>query len=562
MKRRLYLLLLSLLVLLFIPGWAAAASSAREESVNLMIGGQAVSPEVPPVIKSGRTLVPVRVIAEGLGANVDWNEAARTATISRGNQQLTLTLDSKKAVLNGKQVTLDTPPVISKQRMLLPLRFVGESLGVTVGWDNSTRTVIANETPQIELNGKKPAQTINAYRVADTMYISAQAVADQLGLKGMQWKRPEAGKTIDDQLVLPVDRLESELGGSFTWNEKKNTLEIERVNRLTEVSQEGDTVRIDTSLPVRADSFVLDGPARVVLDLPGTVLDDDLKELSRESDDGVVTVKNAEEDAVDAALDEEADEDQVDGEEPSDSSDEQAAEAAQPAEKPLIASLRYSQYSSSPDTVRVVIELNKKSQYNVSYTDRGLEVTLKAKPQKTGFLIVVDAGHGGKDPGSLGAAGNHEKDYNLAVANKVVALLKQYKEFQVVPVRTTDVFYELSERVAIANENNADLFLSIHANSFPKPTAGGTETFYYNANSKTFAQIVHKHLQGATGFTDRGVKATGYYVIKNTKMPAVLTETGFLSNPTENAKLTDPAFQDKIAKALVDAIREYYLSYQ
>lgn len=562
MKRRLYPLLLSLLVLLFIPGWAAAASSAREESVNLMIGGQAVSPEVPPVIKSGRTLVPVRVIAEGLGAKVDWNEAARTATISRGNQQLTLTLDSKKAVLNGKQVTLDTPPVISKQRMLLPLRFVGESLGVTVGWDNSSRTVIANETPQIELNGKKPAQTINAYRVADTMYISAQAVADQLGLKGMQWKRPEAGKTIDDQLVLPVDRLESELGGSFTWNEKKNTLEIERVNRLTEVSQEGDTVRIDTSLPVRADSFVLDGPARVVLDLPGTVLDDDLKELSRESDDGVVTVKNAEEDAVEAALDDEADEDQVDGEEPSDSSDEQAAEAATPAEKPLIASLRYSQYSSSPDTVRVVIELNKKSQYNVSYTDRGLEVTLKAKPQKTGFLIVVDAGHGGKDPGSLGAAGNHEKDYNLAVANKVVALLKQYKEFQVVPVRTTDVFYELSERVAIANENNADLFLSIHANSFPKPTAGGTETFYYNANSKTFAQIVHKHLQGATGFTDRGVKATGYYVIKNTKMPAVLTETGFLSNPTENAKLTDPAFQDKIAKALVDAIREYYLSYQ
>lgn len=562
MKRRLYPLLLSLLVLLFIPGWAAAASSAREESVNLMIGGQAVSPEVPPVIKSGRTLVPVRVIAEGLGAKVDWNEAARTATISRGNQQLTLTLDSKKAVLNGKQVTLDTPPVISKQRMLLPLRFVGESLGVTVGWDNSTRTVIANETPQIELNGKKPAQMINAYRVADTMYISAQAVADQLGLKGMQWKRPEAGKTIDDQLVLPVDRLESELGGSITWNEKKNTLEIERVNRLTEVSQEGDTVRIDTSLPVRADSFVLDGPARVVLDLPGTVLDDDLKELSRESDDGVVTVKNAEEDAVDAVLDEEGDEDQVDGEEPSDSSDEQAAEAATPAEKPLIASLRYSQYSSSPDTVRVVIELNKKSQYNVSYTDRGLEVTLKAKPQKTGFLIVVDAGHGGKDPGSLGAAGNHEKDYNLAVANKVVALLKQYKEFQVVPVRTTDVFYELSERVAIANENNADLFLSIHANSFPKPTAGGTETFYYNANSKTFAQIVHKHLQGATGFTDRGVKATGYYVIKNTKMPAVLTETGFLSNPTENAKLTDPAFQDKIAKALVDAIREYYLSYQ
>lgn len=565
MKRRLYPLLLSLLVLLFIPGWAAA-SSAEEEPVNLMIGGQAVSPEVPPEIKNGRTLVPVRVIAEGLGADVDWNEAARTATITRGNQQLTLTLNSTQAQLNGKQVKLDTAPVISRQRMLLPLRFVGESLGVTVGWDNSSRTVIANETPEVQLNGRKPAQTIGLYQVNDTMYVSAQAVADQLGLKGFQWSHPERGKTIDDKLALPVSQLETELGGTLTWNKKKNVLEVERRNHLTDVSQEGDLVRIHTSMLVRAESFTLEGPNRIVLDLPQTALDGDLLELSRQSSDGIVSVGETEERDPDASVDEDRDEDQDEdldqATEPSDSSEEQASQVNEPEVKPLIASLRYSQYSASPDTVRIVIELNQKSQYNVTYTNNGIEVKLTPKPQKTGFLIVVDAGHGGKDPGSLGTKGNHEKDYTLAVSNKVVELLKQYKEFQVVPVRTTDVFYELSERVAIANERNADLFLSIHANAFPKATAAGTETFYYNANSKTFAQIVHKHLQGATQFADRGYKTSGYYVIKNTKMPAVLTETGFLSNPTENAKLTDPAFQDKIAKALVAAIREYYLSYQ
>ncbi|MFJ9500009.1 N-acetylmuramoyl-L-alanine amidase [Brevibacillus centrosporus] len=570
MKRRLYPLLLSLLLLLCIPGWAAA-SSAGEETVNLMIGGQAVSPEVPPEIKNGRTLVPVRVIAEGLGADVDWDAAARKATITRGSQKLTLTLDSKTAQVNGKQVKLDTAPVISKQRMLLPLRFVGESLGVTVGWDNSTRTVIANETPQVEINGNKPEQAISLYQMDGTLYASAQAVADQLGLKGFQWERPERGKTVDDQLVLPVEQLEKELGGSFTWNENKNSLEIKRQNQMTEVSLDGDLVRIGTSKPIRAQSFVLEGPNRIVLDLPQTTLDDDLQDLSRQSDDGVVTVGKVEDRDTAASVDEDADADEDQDEDQDEALDEdseqfteseQAAASDEPEEKPLIASVRYSQYSQSPDTVRVVIELNQKSQYNVTYTDDGLEVKLTAKPQKTGFLIVVDAGHGGKDPGSLGTYGNHEKDYTLSVSNKVVELLKQYKEFQVVPVRTTDVFYELSERVAIANEQNADLFLSIHANAFPKPTAGGTETFYYNANSKTFAQVVHKHLQGATGFTDRGYKASGYYVIKNTKMPAVLTETGFLSNPTENAKLTNPAFQDKIAQALVAAIREYYLSYQ
>lgn len=545
MKRRFYPLLLALLVLLLIPGWAAAASSATEEAVNLMIGGQAVTPDVPPVIKSGRTLVPVRVIAEGLGADVAWNEAKRTAVITRGTTQLSLTLDSRTALLNGKQVKLDTPPVISQQRMLLPLRFVGESLGITVGWDNSSRTVIANETPQVTLNGRAPEKAIKLYQVSDTMYMSADAVAEQVGQKGFVWNRPERGMTIDSQLVLPIEQVEDELGGSITWNKKKNLLEIERLNRLTGVTKDGDRVHIEMKLPVQANSFVLTGPHRIVLDLPQTALADDLvEELKKNEENGSIGESEERKQAASS------------GEE-----DEQSA-ASEPKEEPLIASLRYSQYSASPETVRVVIELNQKSEYNLAYTKDGIEVKLTPKPKKTGYLIVVDAGHGGKDPGALGVAGNHEKDYTLAVANKVVALLKQYPEFQVVPVRTTDVFYELSERVAIANELEADLFLSIHANSFPKPTTGGTETFYYNANSKTFAQLVHKHLQGATQFPDRGVKASGFYVIKNTKMPAVLTETGFLSNPQENALLTSPVFQDKIAKALVEAIREYYQSYQ
>ncbi|RNB55684.1 AMIN domain-containing protein [Brevibacillus gelatini] len=558
MKRRFYPLLLALLVLLLIPGWAAAASSATEEAVNLMIGGQAVTPDVPPVIKSGRTLVPVRVIAEGLGADVAWNEAKRTAVITRGTTQLSLTLDSRTATLNGKQVKLDTPPVIAQQRMLLPLRFVGESLGITVGWDNSSRTVIANETPQVTLNGRAPEKAIKLYHVSDTMYVSADAVAEQVGQKGFVWNRPERGMTIDSELVLPIEQVEDELGGSIVWNKKKNLVEIERLNRLTGVTQDGDRVQINMKLPVQANSFVLTGPHRIVLDLPQTALADNLvEELKAKEENGRSEVS---EDRKQAASAEDED-DERDAEE-TDFLDEQQAAASEPKEEPLIANLRYSQYSASPETVRVVIELNQKSEYNLAYTKDGIEVKLTPKPKKTGYLIVIDAGHGGKDPGTLGVAGNHEKDYNLAVANKVVALLKQYPEFQVVPVRTTDVFYELSERVAIANELEADLFLSIHANAFPKPTTGGTETFYYHANSKTFAQIVHKHLQGATQFPDRGVKVSGFYVIKNTTMPAVLTETGFLSNPQENALLTSPAFQDKIAKALVAAIREYYQSYQ
>lgn len=574
MKRSLYPMLLMLLILLLIPGWAAAANTAQNQPVHLMIGGQAVTPDVPPVIEGGRTLVPVRVIAEGLGAEVDWNAEKKTAEITRDGKKLLLTLQSRQAVVNGKAVQLDTPPVIHQQRMLLPLRFVGESLGITVGWEQNNRTVIANETPEVKLNGQKAVDAIKFYQVNDTLYVTAQAVADQFGLKNHAWKHPELGLYMDGLLALPLEQMEAELGGTFVWTQRKNQVEIERISYLTDVKQKGETIKIQTTLPVGAEAIVLNGPHRIVLDLPQTVLDDELVPLSygkraaatAATDSGEKTAAMDEAEQSLHAVDEnevgtEDDGQAVEDEDRTDKSILREEEEAD-AQDELVSDLRFSQFNTSPDTVRVVIELNQKSKYNLTYTERGIEVQLLPQPKKTGYLIVVDAGHGGKDPGALGVSGNREKDFALAVANKTVALLKQIPEFQVVATRSTDVFLELSERVAIANEWDADLFLSIHANSFSNPKGGGTESFYYNANSKEFAQVVHKHLQKATGFPDRGVKSSGFYVIKHTKMPAVLTETGFLSNPAENSKLTAPAFQEKIAQSLVAAIREYYLSYQ
>jgi N-acetylmuramoyl-L-alanine amidase len=238
---------------------------------------------------------------------------------------------------------------------------------------------------------------------------------------------------------------------------------------------------------------------------------------------------------------------------------DQTVAAASPAATPLVKTVRYSQYQ--PTVVRVVIELSQKSSYELTEREDGIALAIKPVAHKTGYLIVIDAGHGGHDNGATGLAGNKEKDYNLAVANKLVKLLSQYKEFQVVPTRTTDVYLTLKERADMANQLGADLFLSIHANSF-QPSSRGTETFYYNANSEAFARLVHSYLLKATGFPDRTVQIQPFYVIKNTTMPATLTETGFLTNEIENKQLMSPDFQDKIAQALAAAIREYYLQHQ
>lgn len=591
--RKTFLPLLLLLTLFLLPNWVSAAPNAQaEESVNLMIEGQSISPEVPPVIKNGRTLVPVRVIAEGLGAQVGWDQDNRTATIILEGNKLILQVDNPKATLNGKQVKLDAPPVMKHQRMLLPLRFVGEAFGSSIGWDSQQRTVLVNKAVSLRVNGQEIENPPKFYRIEDELYASAEQVAQQIGWKtSFSAGQFHSAKTIDSQLMIPVTELEATIGGSVTWDKEQNHVEIERTSKMNGWTTEEKKVFIETSRQVTPNHFLLQGPHRLVIDLPQTVLSDKLveeltnlsslsmpdqtdssssqteqssetdavksqeiqSETAKESYEADAT--NVQSEVVGSAVDGTAD-----GENLKNSGTVEEILKAK-ADQSLIRNIRYSQYSMNPPTVRVVIELGQKSRYSLVEKENGLEISFSPTPKKTGYLIVVDAGHGGHDNGAKGVSGNVEKDFNLAVANRVVQLLKQYREFQVEATRSTDVYLTLQDRVDIANESNADLFLSIHANSF-QPSSRGTESFYYHANSEAFARVVHRHLLEAAQFPDRGVKTSGFYVIKNTKMPAVLTETGFLTNTIENAQLTNPDFREKIAQALTAAIREYYLSYQ
>lgn len=171
--------------------------------------------------------------------------------------------------------------------------------------------------------------------------------------------------------------------------------------------------------------------------------------------------------------------------------------------------------------------------------------------------IVIDAGHGGKDPGALGTTGTREKDFALTMAKKLADRLKG-SEVTAVLTRQNDTFIELSERAQIANKLKADAFISIHANSTGTVgSASGTETFYTRPDSKKLADVLHKHMAQATGLKDRGVKVQNLAVTRETTMPAALLEVGFINHPTDEIKLFDPTFQDKVVEALAKAILEY-----
>lgn len=180
-------------------------------------------------------------------------------------------------------------------------------------------------------------------------------------------------------------------------------------------------------------------------------------------------------------------------------------------------------------------------------------------PAEPLYKVVIDPGHGGTDPGADGASGRVEKDFNLQLSLKVKELLEKESKIQVNLTRIDDTFISSidRERVEFANELEADLFISIHGNTYTDPSVSGTETYYYDEASLSFAEVIHHHVVKATGFRDRGVKQEDYFVVKETNMPAVLIEVGYLTHPKEEQKMWEDEFQKQVAVSIVEGIKEY-----
>ena len=173
--------------------------------------------------------------------------------------------------------------------------------------------------------------------------------------------------------------------------------------------------------------------------------------------------------------------------------------------------------------------------------------------------IVIDAGHGGKDPGATSVLGTREKDINLAVASKVASLLAE-RGFRVRMTRSGDDFVELEDRADLANRLRADLFVSIHSDSFPSSSRRGYTMYVARSASQSSHQAAGAiaRSMSQTGLGSHGTQTADYKVLVGTRGPAVLVEMGYLTNRREAALLRDPAFQDRIAEAIADGISDHF----
>jgi len=218
--------------------------------------------------------------------------------------------------------------------------------------------------------------------------------------------------------------------------------------------------------------------------------------------------------------------------------------------------------------------------------------------------IAIDAGHGGEDPGALGARGSHEKDVTLAIAKRLKAVVDEEPNMRGVLIRDGDYFIPLNGRVVKARKVNADLFVSIHADAFIRPDARGSSVFALSERGATSAaarwlakkendadliggvnldvkdpylartlldlsqtatindslklgKAVLNELGGINSLHKSAVEQAGFAVLKSPDIPSILVETAFISNPEEESRLTDDAYQEKMARAIFSGIKRY-----
>jgi N-acetylmuramoyl-L-alanine amidase len=170
--------------------------------------------------------------------------------------------------------------------------------------------------------------------------------------------------------------------------------------------------------------------------------------------------------------------------------------------------------------------------------------------------VVIDAGHGGIDRGGIPSNIIPEKGVALDVARRLRAHLAR-AGMRTVMTRSTDTFVSLDRRVNVANSQRRAIFVSIHFNAARRVGANGVETFYGSARAKRLARLIQRNAMRTTSGENRGIKRARFYVLRRSRIPAVLIECGFLTNPRDARRASSAEYRDRLARQIARAIMEF-----
>ncbi|MCC5910523.1 MAG: N-acetylmuramoyl-L-alanine amidase [Clostridiaceae bacterium] len=647
---------------------------------GLKMFGEKIETDVPPVLHNSRTLLPVRFVAESMGAEVEWDQEQYAATITTEDKEILLMIDSPLAVVNGEIKPLPdevAPKILTYKgsgRTMVPVRFVAEVLGLEVDWDNDTRTAIINYReisenegvvenirftkggvfPEIRIQTGKEVE-FSTFRLSNPSRLvfdlentkfdlkenpgiaSNSTLNKHIGERGIVSLRASQFKTNPLTTRIVVE-LEEDKNHKTYYDEATGEMVISFINYVTSVTTE--TMNMREAIVIKGDyvknynMMKLQNPNRLVVDIKDSFLDysgniqnfivdsNNIKgirisefqpdhhykpedKISRvvldlyETYDINKMEYIVEEDLMIIFLEGKPLETlQYEETDWTTSTFRLTSNVVTNYDFRIVNSGRRLEISIPKsdiqlplETIRiddhiidkitinednrrneyiVEIQLKEGVEYKVISPGRGKEFLLELSNKDLKYremLIVIDPGHGGSDPGAISPVKKiRESDLALDVSHRLNKLLVD-AGFRTYMTRDKDTTVSLVDRAAVANQLEADLFVSVHANAFLSTSANGVETLYYpsendpkdHRNNKRVAQIFQNQMVKTLGRRDRGIiPRDRVYVLRETEMPAVLTEIGFLTNPEEEALLATEAYKQLAAEAMFQAITTYF----
>lgn len=588
---------------------------SAEEVFVAINGNKLTGLKMPPIVLNNFTLVPAREVFEAMGATVEWKKDLEQVYVKYNDKLVVIPIGSTKAYVNGQATTMQTAAKIINNKTMIPLRFVATSLGMQVSWDTKTRVadidtgnissgdvVEATEettttvAPVITTTTEQTTTTETATEETTTVASTTETTTEQTtaaevnNISAITFSK---GNSYKDIITIEGD-YNPDVSKAFSSDNKTLTLSINNAKLVADKGNIDEGAYISSGYYYQNNGNVV----TVSLNLKDSNMAVDIRQLGNNKT--TVTVTYASSNSTDS-----------NNSSSSNSNSSLSGNCGYDAEnarfyfknngsiniKNIIESDNYNDlnykltlngdytsifsnttYPVNSSYINNIVVNSTATSTVITFSEKKIMTVLMSeadgyiyiKPvlpkERYSKIIVLDAGHGGSDPGASGN-GLIEKNLTLSMLNKARALFDSDGTIKCYATRTTDTYPSFNDRTDLGNDVG-DAFISIHINAAANTSAAGTETYSLYANdqgngltSYGLASEILKNLLSQLGTKDRKVKSENWIVLRQSKIPASLIEIGFITNSGDAAIMGSDAGQQKVAQAIFDSVKNLFNQY-
>ncbi|OPZ88094.1 MAG: N-acetylmuramoyl-L-alanine amidase LytC precursor [bacterium ADurb.Bin429] len=524
---------------------------------TLVVAGRAQTLVAPLITEGNDILAPVAPSLRLLGARATTNGNTITIqapTAAGGRREVRLTAGAREATNDGRRFTLPVAPREVDGNLYLPTRALAPILNAEARYDAETRTLTLSPLVTVAYEAREDGVAVLVRCAAPLQYTSGQLQdPDRCYL---DFKHTGLGMAEQQMAVEtdPVQRLRLSHGGGpdgavrlvvdLTGPATMNTA-VSDGGRLATVTLAPKAPEPDPAAPTLPAPGLPGAPAAPVKLLGLSLVPQGVQQVE-------LTVETDGAPLVECAYDSGT---RLLTLTFPNSLNTLPAEALAVKANAIVAKMEATGSAETPGA-KLLIALKADSGYLIDRDATRVRLLIGSF-SIADMTIVLDAGHGGHDSGAISPNGTREKDINLDVILRTEKLLKAAGA-KVILTRRDDTFIQLQQRPVPGNSNRADLFISVHCNSTPKRNSTtGTETYYKTPRSAQFAAMMHAEMVKALRLKNNGVRVANFLVIRESTMPSVLLELGYLNHSRDEALLLTPEFRQRAAQGIVEGIRRY-----